>query len=76
MAECLPPEQNGAEDRSRVIPEPYRREVIRANGDFLATFMVDGRVAGLWRADLVDGWTKVTPLPFEPRAPEVEAKVV
>jgi hypothetical protein len=63
------------EDRSRVIPEPYRREVIRANGDFLATFMVDGRVAGLWRADLVDGRTKVTPLPFEPLAPEVEAEV-
>jgi hypothetical protein len=63
------------EDRSRVIPEPYRLEVIRANGDCLATFMVDGRVAGLWRADLVDGRTEVTPLPFDPLAPEVEAEV-
>jgi len=53
-------------NRARVLPEPYRRVVIRANGDFLPTFMVDGRVAGLWRADLVDGHSKVTPLPFEP----------
>jgi len=55
-------------DRARVLPEPYRRIVIRSNGDFLPTFMVDGRVAGLWRADLVDGHSKVTPLPFEPLA--------
>jgi hypothetical protein len=55
-------------DRARVLPEPYRRVVIRSNGDFLPTFMVDGRVAGLWRADLVDGHSRVTPLPFEPLA--------
>jgi hypothetical protein len=53
-------------DRARVMPEPYRRVVIRSNGDFLPTFMVDGLVAGLWRADLVDGHSTVTPLPFEP----------
>jgi Winged helix DNA-binding domain len=62
-------------DRSRVIPERYRREVIRRNGDFMASFTIDGRVAGLWRADLVDGRSKVTWLAFEPLAAAVEAEV-
>lgn len=37
-------------DRRRVIPEEYRRLFIRSNGDFLPTLLVDGRVAGIWRA--------------------------
>lgn len=37
-------------DRSRIIPEEYRRTVIRNNGDVLPTLLVDGRVAGVWRA--------------------------
>ncbi len=36
-------------ERSRMIPEPYRRMVIRANGDVLPTLLVDGFVAGVWR---------------------------
>lgn len=36
-------------DRARVIPEAYRREVIRRNGDVLPTVLVDGYVAGVWR---------------------------
>ena len=36
-------------DRSRIIPEPFRAEVIRRNGDTLPTVLVDGRVAGVWR---------------------------
>jgi hypothetical protein len=40
-------------DRSRVIPEEYRRLVIRRNGDVLPTLLVDGYVAGVWRP--VDG---------------------
>ncbi|HEY2887488.1 MAG TPA: crosslink repair DNA glycosylase YcaQ family protein, partial [Candidatus Limnocylindrales bacterium] len=63
------------QDRARVIPEPYRRVVIRTNGDFLSTFMVDGHVAGLWRADVVDGHSKVTPLPFEPLTASAAAEV-
>jgi Winged helix DNA-binding domain len=38
-------------DRARVLPEPYRRKVIRANGDVAQTFLVDGFVAGTWRAE-------------------------
>ncbi len=37
-------------DRSRVIPPDYRKIVIRINGDVLPTLLVDGYVAGVWRA--------------------------
>jgi hypothetical protein len=36
-------------DRSRLIPEEYRKAVIRNNGDVLPTLLVDGYVAGVWR---------------------------
>lgn len=51
-------------DRSRVIPDEVRSHVIRRNGDVLATVLVDGRVAGAWRA--VDGAIEVAA--FEPLA--------
>ena len=38
-------------DRSRVLPEPYRKKVIGANGDVAQTFLVDGFVAGTWRVE-------------------------
>jgi hypothetical protein len=37
-------------DRSRVIPPGYRKIVTRMNGDVLPTLLVDGYVAGVWRA--------------------------
>lgn len=37
-------------DRSRLIPPAHRSAVIRRNGDVLPTLLVDGRVAGVWRA--------------------------
>lgn len=40
------------ERRERILPEPYRRIVIRKNGDVLPTFLVDGVVAGTWEAPL------------------------
>ncbi len=36
-------------DRSRIIPDAYRPLVIRRNGDVLATLLIDGLVAGVWR---------------------------
>ena len=48
-------------DRSRVIPEGYRRVVIRQNGDVLPTLLVDGYVAGVWRP--VEGGIEATCLP-------------
>lgn len=45
-------------ERGRVLPEEYRRVVIRVNGDVLPTVLVDGRVAGVWR--VVDGGIEVS----------------
>jgi hypothetical protein len=47
-------------DRTRVLPEPYRKKVIRMNGDVAQTFLVDGFVAGTWAA----GGGRVTIEPF------------
>jgi hypothetical protein len=38
-------------DRTRVLPEEYRKRVIRMNGDVAQTFLVDGLVAGTWRVE-------------------------
>ena len=38
-------------DRTRVLPEQFRKTVIRQNGDVAQTFLVDGFVAGMWRVD-------------------------
>jgi hypothetical protein len=38
-------------DRTRILPEPYRRVVIKPNGDVAQTFLVDGLVAGTWRVE-------------------------
>lgn len=53
-------------DRSRIIPPEYRKLVCRMNGDTLATLLVDGYVAGVWRP--ADGGIEATafhPLPEE-----------
>lgn len=50
-------------DRSRIIPDQYRKAVIRNNGDTLATLLVDGQVAGVWRPT-EDG--DVEPTAFHP----------
>jgi hypothetical protein len=46
-------------DRTRVLPEQYRKKVIRMNGDVAQTFLVDGFVAGTWH--LEDGRVVVEP---------------
>ena len=58
-------------DRTRVLPEPYRKRVIKLNGDVAQTFLVDGFVAGTWRVD--DG--RVTVEPFEPLARAIRREV-
>jgi hypothetical protein len=66
-------------DRSRVIPPGYQRLVTRMNGDVLPTLLVDGYVAGVWRA-IPDGIeaTAFHPLPgsvWEGLAAEARALV-
>jgi hypothetical protein len=58
-------------DRTRVLPEPYRKTVIRMNGDVAQTFLVDGFVAGIWRVE--NG--RVLPEPFTPLAPSDQREV-
>jgi hypothetical protein len=53
-------------DRTRVLPEGYRKRVIGMNGDVAQTFLVDGFVAGRWRAE--DGRVAVEPFSPLPRA--------
>jgi hypothetical protein len=38
-------------DRTRVLPDEYRKQVIAVNGDVRQAFLVDGFVAGYWRDD-------------------------
>lgn len=45
-------------DRSRIIPEEYRKTIIRRNGDVLPTLLIDGYVAGVWRP--LDGAIEVS----------------
>lgn len=51
-------------DRRRVLPEAYRRVVIAKNGDVAPTFLVDGRVAGLWWT-AAEGRSRIVLEPFE-----------
>ncbi len=58
-------------DRTRVLPEQYRKTVIRQNGDVAQTFLVDGFVAGMWRVD--DG--RVVTEPFAPLSRSVRREL-
>ncbi|MGZ9277120.1 MAG: winged helix DNA-binding domain-containing protein [Candidatus Limnocylindrales bacterium] len=66
--------------RDRILPTKYRDDVIRKNGDFLPTFIVDGFVAGLWSAEVKGGAATLHLTPFsmipaaERRALEAEAE--
>lgn len=51
-------------DRTRVLPAAYRPAVIGRNGDVLPTFLVDGRVAGLWWPERDAATTRIVLEPF------------
>ncbi len=58
-------------DRSRILPDEYRDVVLRRrNATTLATFTVDGLVAGAWRSERVRGAWRIACDPFAtlPRA--------
>jgi len=58
-------------DRTRVLPEQYRKMVIRMNGDVAQTFLVDGFVAGIWRVDS----GRVVLEPFTPLSRSVQREL-
>src|SRR4029077_20965074 len=60
----LPKFDNVLIARQRVLPEAYRKLVVRKNADVLPTFTVDGYVAGVWRLEKRRVVTEpVAPLP-------------
>lgn len=56
----------GHADRSRVLPEQYRKTIIAKNGDVAQTMLVDGMVAGTW--SLVGGRVQLAPFAPVPLA--------
>ena len=57
-------------DRNRILPDEYRKLVIRRNGDVQQTFLVDGFVAGTWR--IADGEAALEPFERLPRSVQRE----
>jgi hypothetical protein len=51
------------DDRTRVLPEEYRKLMIAKNGDVAQAILVDGIVAGDWVADKRG---KITATPYAP----------
>lgn len=51
-------------DRTRVIGDEHRKVVTARNGDTLPTFLVNGRVAGLWWAEPDGAATRIALEPF------------
>jgi len=63
-------------DRTRILPDAYRDTVIRkVNGTMLATFTIDGLIAGWWRAEKVQGRFVVATEPFDPLPLRVRREV-
>jgi hypothetical protein len=54
----------GYDVRDRILPDAYRAAVVRKNGDFLPSFLVDGFVAGLWAPDRTGTAATITLTPF------------
>jgi hypothetical protein len=54
----------GHADRTRVLSDDHRAIVIGRNGDTLPSFLVDGRVAGLWWAEADGNATRIVLEPF------------
>jgi winged helix DNA-binding protein len=61
----------GYADKERIVPAEYRGRIVNKRGDYFPTFLIDGRVAGLWRVDAPASPLRIELLPFKPipRAP-------
>jgi hypothetical protein len=51
-------------DRTRLISDAHRRVVVSRNGDTLPTFLVNGRVSGLWWAEAAGSSSRIALEPF------------
>ena len=55
--------------RDRILGPEHRAAVIKKNGDFLPTFLLDGMVAGLWSVDRTKDTATIRLEPFRRLAP-------
>jgi hypothetical protein len=63
-------------DRTRILPDEYRDVVLRRkNATTLATFTVNGLIAGSWRSERVRGSWRVEAEPFAPLPRAVRGEV-
>ena len=63
--------------RARILPEAYRDRVyVRANLQWLPTFLVDGLVAGTWSIDQARREAVLSLRAFAPLAPAVRAELI
>ena len=68
----LPKFDNVLLDRRRVLPEEYRKVVVRKNADVQPTFTVDGLVAGIW--SFKAGRVATEPFAPLPRGPAASSR--
>jgi Winged helix DNA-binding domain len=64
------------DDRERILPAEYRAEVIKSNGEFRPTFLVDGFVAGLWAIERVKQAATLRLTPAFPLPARVQRELV
>jgi hypothetical protein len=50
--------------RDRILPEAHHAAVVKKNGDFLPSILVDGLVAGLWSVETSKAGVLLTIAPF------------
>jgi winged helix DNA-binding protein len=55
----------GHADRTRVVSDEHRKRLVTKNLQILAAFLVDGRVAGTWKAERARTAAALTLTPFE-----------
>jgi len=66
----------GHADRTRVLPEAYRKQVIQTGGHVRPTFLVDGFVAGIWKIERRGKRAALVLSPFQALTPSAEAALV
>ena len=62
-------------DRRRIIAEPHRKAIATANLRVLATFLIDGFVAGTWRVETKRKVATLSVTPFAPLTKTARAVV-
>ena len=67
----------GYDDRARILPPRHSGAVIKKNADILATFLVDGLIAGTWTSETTKrvGVLRLSPLVTVPKRERTAVEV-